>query len=372
MNGGRTGTRYRRSPHLVCYWADDALIVHNYATGIRVRADPVICQVLDLFGEWKSIDAAFGTDASAEPAAAGVIRRLVRAGLLHTCGRPLPKAEQAMASWGPWNPAAGFFHSCTRNLAYPPASGGGAAEAHALAATKGPLSRARASRSASVPLGPIKRTGEFADVLLKRRTWRRFGRGGISLGELSTLLNLTWGVQQWAETADGAHVALKTSPSAGACQPLECYVLALDVRDLPRGLYHYAADRNRLALVARGATRAKVTSYIPGQAFFKDAAALMIVTAVFARTQARYTSARTYRSVLMEAGHVCQTFCLVATWLKLAPFCTGRLADAAIEKDLRIDGLTEAAMYVAGVGTRPRGVDWAPVPRPELGGWASR
>ena len=84
------------------------------------------------------------------------------------------------------------------------------------------------------------------------------------------------------------------------------------------------------------------------------------MTAVFARTQWRYRFARAYRSVLLEAGHVCQTFCLVATWLGLAPFCTGRFADAYVERQLRIDGVTESFVYGGGVGSRPAGARWAP------------
>jgi hypothetical protein len=37
------------------------------------------------------------------------------------------------------------------------------------------------------------------------------------------------------------------------------------------------------------------------------------------------------------------------------PFCTMALADSVIERDLGIDGVTESAMYIAGVGTRPTG-----------------
>ena len=60
--------------------------------------------------------------------------------------------------------------------------------------------------------------------------------------------------------------------------------------------------------------------------------------------------ARAYRVVLLDAGHLCQTFCLVATWLGLAPFCTAAMNDTLIEDDLKIDGISESALYVAGVG----------------------
>jgi hypothetical protein len=34
------------------------------------------------------------------------------------------------------------------------------------------------------------------------------------------------------------------------------------------------------------------------------------------------------------------------------------MADSKIDRDLRIDGVTEGVLYVAGVGKRPAGVDW--------------
>ena len=92
-----------------------------------------------------------------------------------------------------------------------------------------------------------------------------------------------------------------------------------------------------------------------GQTWFKDAAAVFFMTAVFAREQWRYSSPRAYRAVLIDAGHLCQTFCLVATWLELAPFCTMALADSTIERALGIDGISESVIYAAGVGTRKPG-----------------
>ena len=57
-----------------------------------------------------------------------------------------------------------------------------------------------------------------------------------------------------------------------------------------------------------------------------------------------------YRVVLLDVGHLCQTFCLVATWLGVAPFCTAALKDTLIEEDLGIDGIRESVLYIAGVG----------------------
>lgn len=74
---------------------------------------------------------------------------------------------------------------------------------------------------------------------------------------------------------------------------------------------------------------------------------------MFPRTQWRYKFPRVYRNVLLEAGHVVQTFCLAATWLGLAPFCTSRFSEAVVEAAVRADGVTESFVYGGGVGVRP-------------------
>jgi SagB-type dehydrogenase family enzyme len=88
----------------------------------------------------------------------------------------------------------------------------------------------------------------------------------------------------------------------------------------------------------------------------------MLMTAVFDRVQWRYPYARAYRAILAESGHLCQTFCLLATSLGLAPFCTMALADSRIERDLKLDGASESVIYAAGVGARQAGVNWSPWP----------
>jgi SagB-type dehydrogenase family enzyme len=155
---------------------------------------------------------------------------------------------------------------------------------------------------------------------------------------------------------------LKTSPSGGSRHPIEAYLVALRVKGLARGIYHYAAGAHRLELLRRGAAKSRIVRYLNGQDYFGNAAAVVLMTAVFARTQWKYPGSRAYRVVLIDAGHLCQTFCLAATWLGLAPFCTMALSDRAVEKDLGIDGVRESAIYAAGVGVPPEGTDWAPWP----------
>ena len=119
---------------------------------------------------------------------------------------------------------------------------------------------------------------------------------------LSTLLHLTAGVQSWVIGPADQKVALKTSPSGGARQPIELYVVALNVQGLRKGLYHYAADRHALERLPGRVDARDVQRYFPQQWWYKGASAVIFFTAVFGRVQWRYAHARAYRTVLIEAG----------------------------------------------------------------------
>jgi SagB-type dehydrogenase family enzyme len=215
-------------------------------------------------------------------------------------------------------------------------------------------------RSRVLKLAKPAAKGEYADVLLGRRTWRHFSKAPVSKEQLATLLWLTWGVQRWGHVRGQGRIALKTSPSGGACHPGEVYVAVLNVSGVDPGFYHYAPDRHALERLAPVLRPRVISRYLPMQPWFRGAAALFLMTAVFAREQWRYPVARAYRAVLLDAGHLCQTFCLTATWLGLAPFCSMAFADSCIERDLNLDGVSESVIYVTGVGSRPRG-GWKPL-----------
>ena len=51
----------------------------------------------------------------------------------------------------------------------------------------------------------------------------------------------------------------------------------------------------------------------------------------------------------------CLTICLAASWLKVAAVTTMALRDSLIEEELRIDGIEESVLYIAGVGMPMRG-----------------
>jgi len=162
---------------------------------------------------------------------------------------------------------------------------------------------------------------------------------------------------------------LKTSPSGGARHSLEVYPILRDVEGVEEGVYRYSADCNRLEPIKACPVAPLIRALLPTQPWFEHCTALFAMTAVFERSQWRYNFPRAYRAVLLEAGHLGQTFALVATERGLAPFSTIASIDDVIEGVLGIDGLSEAAIYIVGVGAKPRDGLWRPFPS-RLGGAA--
>jgi SagB-type dehydrogenase family enzyme len=275
---------------------------------------------------------------------------LVKRGLVQRDDRP---SEEWI--WHAWSPEAMFFHFGTRNAtsirprrAYELELREKARHSPPPAATKSmPGPRLRLQRS--------ELDGTLGGVLHSRRTWRQFASRPVPLADLSTLLQVSFGVQVREHVDGQGSLVRKTAPSGGARHSIEAYVLALNVKGVKAGAYHYDADTNELVHLRKPPAVGALTHALADQDYFARAGALVVMSALFERAMWRYPFSRAYRSILAEAGHLGQTFCLVATALKLAPFCTMAFRDRELEGMLGVDGVNEAAMYVVGVGTRPRG-----------------
>jgi SagB-type dehydrogenase family enzyme len=361
-----TTVRVRRAPHLVIYWRGGSLIARNYATGDLVHADPFVCRLLDFCGDWKTLDDIHAAlSPGPAPLLVRVLDRLVHRSLVERSDRPRDPRVAAMTALDPWNPEAGFFHTATKDVRYLSVREA-AKQARAQAARRPmPPTVKKYPGAPALHLPKPAVHDEFSRVLLARRTWRRFSSSAVRLDELATLLGLSAGVQRWV-TAGGGELPLKTSPSGGARHPIECYVMVRKVEGLRAGIYHYGAGRHVLTRLNGRASAEKIRAYLPHSGYFAAASALVLFTAMFERQLWRYPYSRAYRAALIEAGHVCQTFCLTATSLGLAPFSVMGLADRLIERDLGIDGISETVLYAAGVGRPPAGAVWAPAPRGTL------
>ena len=337
------------------YWQDGELVFENFALRSRMSADPLVCSILHYCGEWR----AFGEissylNAYDESSVLKTLEQLCENGVLERSGRKRDPRVEAMESWADWNPAAGFFHFSTKDTEFAIDQAGAFEELKRQAKHNPmPVPLKKCPKAAQTKLPRVRTGGEFVRVLKGRRTWRKYGPTVVSLEVLAETLELTFGIQGWVDVSGLGRAAMKTSPSGGSLHPIEAYVLVQRVKGLKRGIFHYNAERHELEWLRKGIGRRTLERNLGSQWWFARGAFLVLMTAVFARTQWKYDFPRAYRAILLEAGHLCQTFCLTATWLGLAPFCTIAQTDTRWEKWLGIDGVKESIIYVAGAGTMP-------------------
>jgi SagB-type dehydrogenase family enzyme len=348
--------RLRRAKTILSYWNNDRFVLENYRTRTLITADPLAVKILDFFSRWRWPEELIqGMPQYSSRGLRAALRQLTERSFLVRENTPEARQDEHLQrAWSNWLPH-GSFHFATKN------------ERFIWGQRRNNLLKRYLKESRQPPLFKTYRNvprvrlprhespdGEFLRVLLARKTHRQFSRESLPLSSLSRLLFYTWGVMGYIPTQFG-QLAHKTSPSGGARHPNEVYLAALKVKGLSAGLYHYNARSHSLECLHKAQMQDKAVQYCAGNAFVKDTAALFLMTAVFSRSMWKYRFARAYRVVLLDAGHLCQTFCLTATWLGLAPFCTAALNDGLIEKDLGLDGTTESVIYVAAVGFPRRG-----------------
>jgi len=185
------------------------------------------------------------------------------------------------------------------------------------------------------------------ETIALRRSVRGYSDEPMSLEQLSQLLWSTHGV-----TASRGGHEFRTSPSAGACYPIDVYVVANRVEGLEEGLYRYLVGNHGLVLMRAGSIGAEVSRAAVGQRMCERAACAFIWTAVVPRTTGRYGE-RGHRYLFLDAGHVGQNLYLAATALGLGVCTIAAFEDEALDAVVGADGTVETAVYAAVVGPTP-------------------
>ena len=182
----------------------------------------------------------------------------------------------------------------------------------------------------------------WEDIVAKRRSHRDYSAESLSLEELSSLLHAASGI-----TDPGKE--FRAAPSAGALYPIEIYAVVHNVTKLEPGLYHYAVANHAVEQLQAGDFRVPLVVAGIGQEMLGQAAVCFILAGLFQRTRWKYHE-RSYRYVLLEAGHIGQNLYLAATSMELGACAVGAFLDDNLNDLLGLDGEDEAALYIIAVG----------------------
>jgi SagB-type dehydrogenase family enzyme len=350
----------RRARTLLLVVEGDELVIFNYLNNACEACSPLALRLLTAAAEWRQPAALAG---SVEPpdreAAEKESARLIDLGFLVTAGSEAARRDETFEKeWG-WDIRAGLFHLSIKD---PP-----------FQTTDEQLDdlEARIKDKPSVDLYSTNRDYETVVELPKpdvdkglfpalknRRTYRTFATDPVRLEALHDCLYAGLGITGFEpEPVKGmGRLPLKMTPSGGARNPFEAYVLVANVEKVPPGFYHYSALEGSLGLVAP-APMPKPSDFLCGQDWWDGAAAVVFLVANFRRTMWKYAHPMAYRAVLIEAGHIGQNLMIAATHHGLTAGPTALLRDCLLEGVLGLDRIMQSVVYalVLGVPSEERG-----------------
>jgi SagB-type dehydrogenase family enzyme len=346
------GRILRRANALLARWQDGLLIIENYLTGRLSRVSPEIAVIVArVEGElqYDELRRRF----IGIPDADALTHQLLAADVLLTVGSDTETRDRQMIlSWAAWGDPARYFHFSTARTVFPTDLAKEGRELAELAKREPPpppyLDRFGPTQTLPEPWHGLR--GDFAKVLQARRTHRRFTGEPITSQQFATVLGCTFGrtATMW-DPALGRYV-LKTSPSGGARHPVEAYPIVLAVDDVPPGIYHYSVRQHGLTMIDEGWFSEESVEICANQPWVQQAAAVVVLTGVVERSAWKYRQAHAYRVLLLDVGHLGQTFQLVCTALGLGPFTSAALHSAQAIALLRIDGIGEVPLCALTVG----------------------
>jgi len=193
------------------------------------------------------------------------------------------------------------------------------------------------SNMIKLPEPKIKGRVSLEEVINARRCVREFTEKDIKLEEISQLL---WAAQGITDKTR----SLRAVPSAGALYPLEIYLITKD------GLFHYIVAKHALEILDNRDLRRDLAAASLGQASVKQAAADIVICAIFKRVTSKYGE-RGMRYVDIEAGHAAQNIHLTAVSLGLGSVPVGAFDDQSVQAMLKLDKNT-TPLYIITVGAK--------------------
>lgn len=190
-------------------------------------------------------------------------------------------------------------------------------------------------------------THRFADVLLSRKSERKFNNKPVTFNDLSALLFYSAGIIP--NSGNNIDNSRRFYPSAGARYPLEIYIESNNIESLPKGLYHYNPINHSLDILIKNKNLKTIVTKLTGQDWVSKAQFVIFISAIYERTKNKYGE-RGYRHILIETGHLGQNIYLVATSLGLKVCAIGGFIDDKINRLIDIDEEYEAVLYTLAVG----------------------
>lgn len=173
---------------------------------------------------------------------------------------------------------------------------------------------------------------------------RKYIKKKMSFSNLEKLLHNAYYIEDFGNVLHG------TVPSAGGLFPLEVYIMALNVENLERGIYHFDKVAGILTPV-RFFNKIDLKRYFPNiNNFISTAPVVLFLTCDFENVVKKY-GPRGYRYAYIEAGHVGQNIRNLCAKTDMGSCPVGAFFDEAINNLLHLEE-GDFAIYAYTFGER--------------------
>lgn len=343
--------KIRRSDSLVCFWNDSSFIIENFLTGKQAIISPLLLPIIEYLNKYTSLDE-LEEKFPAIPDISSLTDQLLELGIVCRQNSVEAEKEEKLSAWK-WGIEARYYHMKTNYVSFE-CNNESVWKNLSLKGKKepppSPFFSVPGIRYTKLPPAGDLPERTFQSVFEKRRTCRSYLTDPISINQLSAILYYCWGMTGKYEGGDLGDVVLKYSPSGGSRHPTEVYFIANNITTLENGVYHYNVRHHSIGLIKKGTFNDLGVQICSGQKWVEKAAAVFILTALLKRTMWKYEHSHAYRVIHLDAGHLGQTFHLVAECMGLGPFSTAATDNRITEELLGINPLEQPVIYLCAAG----------------------
>jgi SagB-type dehydrogenase family enzyme len=342
--------RIRTASSLIAFPIGRKFAVVNYLTRTSLLCTAEDLTWLTLAPDWTDVDEiARCHPCGIDSAVRTCLRKLTDLGLLLLEGSDAASRDEEYVKDWKMDRAAAFLHFLSCDMAFEDLESSTRAQIE-KAREQTPPELFSFSSAGRIQLpGDDDASDESLFRVMRRRRTIRFGSDrAVAVEHIAKCLRVGLGITGFVRTA-AAWLPLKMTPSGGARNPFESFVIARNVAGLNTGVYHYAAIDHTLGLVEEGPLP-RFADLLGGQDWADSMPVLIILVASLNRTAWKYQDPNAYRVVLIEAGHIAQNIMLACTQAELTACPTAALSHSSIRKLLRLESLADAPLYAMAIG----------------------
>jgi SagB-type dehydrogenase family enzyme len=335
----RINMQARTSSALVFARSEGQLLGYNFLQKQAFECGAALLEALDAFESWSEADRN-DPDVSA----------LMEVGaLVEDAGKAAALEQEFLNTWN-WGIPAAMMHFSVQENEFLSSSQIEEKQIETASHTPSPpLYLGNEGLETHTFENPLRGDRALLDLMSRRRSNRDVGNRPVSIRDLSEILFSGMGITGFTQNCVGT-LPLKMTPSGGARNPYEAYVVARNVEGLAPGIYHYSALEHSLGKLKAAPLNA-LGSLVGGQEWADQMACVIFLSAFMDRTMWKYDDPNAYRVVLIEAGHIGQNMMLVGTEKGITVCPTAALSHEPLFNLLELPSrVTCAPIYALALG----------------------